>query len=69
MKSIGPLDIYLGGKTRRVKLENGSKAWAFISSQYVAEDVKNVEAYLARKYKNLNAKSGANIYNGYIHET
>ena len=41
-KSIGPPDVYLGGKMRRVKLENGSKAWAFRSSQYVVEDVKNV---------------------------
>ena len=43
-KSIGPPDVYLGGKMRRVKLENVSKAWAFISSQYVVKAVKNVEA-------------------------
>ena len=34
-KYIGPSDVYLGGKMRRVKLENGSKSWAFSSSQYV----------------------------------
>ena len=50
---------------RRVKLDNGSKAWAFSSSQYVVEAVKNVEAYLARKEKKLNAKVGAPISNGY----
>ena len=48
-KSIGPPDVYLGGNKRRFKLENGSKAWAFIYSQYVVEAVNNVEEYLARK--------------------
>ena len=31
-KSIGPSGVYLGGKMRRVNLENGSKAWDFCSS-------------------------------------
>ena len=48
-KSIRLPDVYLGGKMRRVKLENGSKAWSFSSSQYVVEALNNVEAYLARK--------------------
>ena len=30
--SIGPPKVYLGGKMRKVELENGSKAWAFSSS-------------------------------------
>ena len=64
-KSIGLPDNYLGGKMRRVKLENGSNAWAFMSSQYVVEAVKNVEAYLAWKEKKLNAKAGAHISNRY----
>ena len=34
-KSIGPPEIYLGGCTHKVMLENGVKAWAFGSSQYV----------------------------------
>ena len=54
---------------RQVKLYNGSKAWAFCSSQYVVEAVKNVEEYLARKERKLNAKAGAPISNGYIPET
>ena len=54
---------------RRVKLDNGSKAWAFRSSQYVVEAVKNVEAYLARKEKKLNAKAGAPISKWYRPET
>jgi hypothetical protein len=33
---------------RRVELENGAKAWAFSSSQYVQAAVKNVETYLEK---------------------
>ncbi len=32
---IGPPSQYLGGKLREVTLENGAKAWAFGSCQYV----------------------------------
>ena len=45
-ESIGPPDHYLGGKVRKVQLENGVYAWAFSSSQYVQTAVKDVEAYL-----------------------
>ena len=45
-ESIGPPDHYLGGKVRKVQLENGVYAWAFSSFQYVQTAVKNVEAYL-----------------------
>ena len=45
-ESIGPPDHYLGGKVRKVLLENGVNAWAFSSSQYVQTAVKNVEEYL-----------------------
>ena len=45
-ESIGPPDHYLGGKVRKVQLENGVNTWAFSSSQYVQTAVKNVEAYL-----------------------
>jgi hypothetical protein len=45
-ESIGPPKLYLGGSMREVELENGVKAWAFGSSQYVQEAVKNVERYL-----------------------
>ena len=45
-ESIAPPDHYLGGKVRKVQLENGVNAWAFSSSQYVQTAVKNVEAYL-----------------------
>ena len=68
-KFIGPPEFYVGEKMRRVKLENGSKAWAFRSSQYVVEALNNVEAYLASKEKNLNAKTGAPVSDGYIPET
>ena len=68
-KSIGPPDVYLGGKMRRVKLENGSKAWAISISQYVVEAVKNVGAYVEKKDKKLNSKASAPISNGYIPDT
>ena len=42
-ESIGPPKIYLGGHMRKVTLENGAKAWAFGSSQYVRNAVSNVE--------------------------
>ena len=45
-ESIGPPDHYLGGKVRKVQLENGVYAWRFSTSQYVQTAVKNVEAYL-----------------------
>ena len=45
-ESIGPQKIYLGGKVRKVMLEHGVEAWAFGSSQYVLQAVKNVERYL-----------------------
>ena len=34
-ESIGPPDIYLGGKVSKVTLENGAEAWSYSSSQYV----------------------------------
>ena len=45
-ESIGPPDHYLGGKVKKVQLENGLNAWAFSSSQYVQTAVKNVEVHL-----------------------
>ena len=45
-ESIGILDHYLGGKVRKVQLENGVYAWVFSSSQYVQTAIKNLEAYL-----------------------
>ena len=45
-ESIGPPDHYLGGKVRKVQLENGVYAWAFSSSQYIQTTVKKVEACL-----------------------
>ena len=50
-ESIGPPDIYLGGKLRELTLENGIKAWSFSSSQYVQSAVQNVETYLKEKVK------------------
>ena len=56
-ESIGPPDIYLGGKLRKVQLENGVHAWAFGSSQYVQAAVQNVEKQLREKHLQLPAKA------------
>ena len=47
-ESVGIPKIYLGGHLRKVQLENGVKAWAFSSSQYVQAAVRNVEEHLQK---------------------
>ena len=64
-KSIGPPKVYLGGKLSEVKLANGAKAWAFSSSQYVQEAVRNVETFLATKEEKLPTKAGAPFATNY----
>ena len=49
--SIGPPDIYLGGKVSQVELETGETCWLFSSSQYVQEACRNVRKYLKDRYK------------------
>jgi hypothetical protein len=51
--SIEKPTIYLGGKCREVELENGTKCWAFGSSQYVQAAVKNVEEWLNKQKRQL----------------
>ena len=64
-ESIGHPDIYLGGRMRQVELENGVKAWAYSSSQYVQAAVKNVESYLAKKDLKLAARAETPIQTSY----
>ena len=45
-ESIGPLTVYLGGRVRKVQLENGVWAWSFSSLQYGQSAIKNVEEYV-----------------------
>ena len=52
-ESIGSPEFYLGGKLRKVTLENGTKAWAFGSSKYVQASVNNVVEHLAKKQMKL----------------
>lgn len=63
--SIGPPELYLGSKVSKVTLENGVKAWAFCSSQYVQAAVSNVQEYLKKEGKCLPKKASAPIPNGY----
>ena len=48
-ESIGEPKIYLGGRVRKVQLDNGVSAWAFGSSQYVQAAVKNVKTWLEKE--------------------
>jgi hypothetical protein len=57
--------IYLGGKCREVELSNGVKCWAFGSSQYVQEAVKNVETWLAKQNRSLPKKAEQPFKSGY----
>jgi hypothetical protein len=56
-ESVGKPKIYLGGHMREVELENGTRAWAFGSSQYVRAVVSNVEDYLGTKGLKLPSKA------------
>ena len=64
-ESIGPPDIYLGGKMRKVQLENGLYAWAFGSSQYVQAAVNNVETYLRGKHLVLPTRADTPLSSNY----
>jgi len=64
-ESIGPPSQYLGGKLREVTLENGNKAWAFGSCQYVQSAVKNVEDHLAKAGEKLPFKAPTPLSSGY----
>ena len=52
-ESIGAPKLYLGGRMRKVVLDNGVKAWSFSSSQYVHAAVNNVEEYCEKRNWNL----------------
>ena len=63
--SIGPPKIYLGGKVRKVRLENGNDAWGYSSSQYVQNAVNNVEEHLKKNGQKLNMRGKSPITSGY----
>jgi hypothetical protein len=64
-ESIGPPSQYLGGKLRQVTLENGNRAWAFGSCQYVQTAVRNVEDHLAKSGEKLPYKAPTPLSSGY----
>ncbi len=67
-ESIGTPKIYLGGKVRKVQLDNGVYAWAFGPSQYVQAAVKNVEGWLGKdenKRWKLPRHAGTPLSSGY----
>ena len=64
-KSIGPPEIYLGGRMREVTLENSVKAWSFGSSQYCRAAVANVQSYLQERGWKLPKKAETPIQTSY----
>ena len=56
--SIGPPNIYLVCKMRKVTLDNGVEAWAFGSSQYVKAAVENVKKLFESKWIEVTQQSG-----------
>ena len=64
-ESIGPPKIYLGGKMRKVTLDNGVDAWSFSSAQYVKSAVKNVEETLRKKGEKLIKRAPTPFPHGY----
>ena len=63
--SIGEPSQYLGGKLRKVTMDNGMDAWAWGSSQYVQAAVQNVEEYLQKKGEKLVAKAPTPLSSNY----
>jgi hypothetical protein len=63
--SIEKPSLYLGGKCHEVELTDGTKCWAFGSSQYVQSAVKNVEEWLAKNGRKLPKKAEAPFKAGY----
>ena len=64
-ESVGPPDIYLGGKVSKVTLPNGVEAHAYSASQYVQNAVKNVEEYLEKKGMKLKLNAKAPLMRDY----
>lgn len=64
-ESIGIPDMYLGGKLRKLELENGAQAWAFSSSKYIQAAVKNVERFLSQKGQSLPNKAATPMMASY----
>ena len=64
-ESIGPPNIYLGARIRKVLLENGSSAWAIESSQYVCAAITNVEQLLQQRQLKLPSRVNAPLSPGY----
>ena len=62
---MGPPDIYLGGKLRKVKLGNGVDCWSFGSAQYVKSAVTNVETYRKKRGESLPDRAKTPLSNGY----
>ena len=64
--SIGPPKIHLGVRLWKVAIENGVKAWYFGSTQYIRDDVDDVEGQLKENNIKLPTKADTPIHRGNI---
>ena len=64
-ESIGDPSQYLGGKLRKVKLDNEAEAWDFGSKKYVEEAVNNLVTYLEKRNRRLASKAPTPLSSGY----
>jgi hypothetical protein len=63
--SIEKPSLYLGGRCREVELADGTKCWAFASTQYVRSAVENVDQHLRKNGSKLPWKADAPFRTGY----
>ena len=64
-ESIGPPDIYLGGKVTKNSMMNGVECYTYSASQYIQNAVKNVEDHLRKKGMALMTRAKSPLSNNY----
>ena len=64
-ESIGPPEIYLGGKVTKNSMSNGIECYTYSASQYIQNAGENVEEYLHGKGMKLMTKARSPLSNDY----
>ena len=63
--SIGPPDLYLGAKLKRITLEDGTTAWGQSSSKYVRSAIANVKDWISKRGYRLPSKCSTPMSTSY----
>ena len=63
--SVGPPNLYLGGKLTEIVLPNGVKAWSISGSKYIQEAIANLEKELSKRGLQLKKKVNSPLSSGY----